>query len=125
MSISASRRRFIEIAPFTGIALLAACSPKSEPVPVSPAPAPTPAPAAPTAGLPMVDAKDAQAVALGYVEDAPKADTARFKNYIAGNDCSNCVLYQGKLGEAAGPCPLFTGKNVAARGWCTSWAKKA
>ena len=137
MTLSTSRRRFIEITPFAGIALVAACSPKSEPAtpattsappaPSSPAPAPapTPAPAVNTAALPMADEKDAQSVALGYVEDATKADTTKFKNYAPGNQCSNCALYQGKVGEAAGPCPLFAGKNVAAKGWCTSWVKKA
>jgi hypothetical protein len=135
MTLSTSRRRFIEITPFAGIALLAACSPKSEPTPpastnippatvVSPAPTSSEA-SAPTASLPMVDAKDTQAVALGYVEDATKADTARFKNYVAGNECSNCALYLGKVGDATGPCPLYPGKSVAAKGWCTSWAKKA
>jgi hypothetical protein len=73
----------------------------------------------------MVREKDGQALALGYVEDATKADTARFKNYVAGSECSNCALYQGKAGENAGPCPLYVGKSVAAKGWCTSWAKKA
>lgn len=135
MTLSVSRRRFIEITPFAGIALLAACSPKSEPAPPAPtnvapvpvaSPAPTPPePTASAARLPMVDEKDAQAVALGYVEDATKADTARFKNHVAGNVCSNCALYQGKAGDAAGPCPLFAGKSVAAKGWCTSWVKKA
>lgn len=135
MTVSTSRRRFIEITPFAGIALLAACSPKSEPTPpaptnvppapvVSPAPTPTQA-TAPAARLPMVDEKDAQAVALGYVENSMKADTARFKNHVAGNECSNCALYQGKVGDADGPCPLFAGKSVAAKGWCTSWVKKA
>ena len=135
MTIFTSRRRFIEITPFAGMALLAACSPKSEPAaavtnsappaPLGPAPVAAPAPAATTAVLPMVDEKDAQALALGYVEDATKADTAKFKNYVPGSECSNCALYQGKVGETAGPCPLFAGKNVAAKGWCMSWAKKA
>lgn len=137
MTLSTSRRRFIEITPFAGIALLAACSPKSEPAasattsappaPMTPAPSPAPMPAtaANTAVLPMLDEKDAQAVALGYVENATKADTTKFKNHVSGNQCSNCALYQGKGGETAGPCPLFAGKNVAAGGWCASWVKKA
>jgi hypothetical protein len=25
----------------------------------------------------------------------------------------------------AGPCPLFPGKQVSAKGWCSAWAKKA
>lgn len=57
----------------------------------------------------MVDAKDSEAIALGYVEDALKADTANM-NHIAGSDRSNCMRYQGKIGEAAGPWPLFAGK---------------
>lgn len=128
-----SRRRFIEITPFAGLALVGACSLKPEPAapaatsapPAPSRPEPTPAPAVNTAVLPMLDEKDAQAVALGYVEDATKADTTRFKNYVTGNQCSNCALYLGKAGEAADPCPLFAGKNVTAKGWCTSWVKKA
>jgi len=27
--------------------------------------------------------------------------------------------------EVAGPCPLFAGKQVAAKGWCNAWVKKA
>ncbi len=73
----------------------------------------------------MVEKGDAQAVALGYVDDATQVDTAKLKNYVAGSDCGNCILYQGKAGDAIGGCPLFAGKSVAAKGWCTSWAKKA
>jgi len=136
MITSTSRRHFIGITPFVGIAFLAACSPKSEPAvpvtsstPPAPMPAPTPAPAASpdatTAVLPRVDETDAQAVALGYVVDATKADTVKFKNYVTGSQCGNCALYQGKVGSEAGPCPLFAGKSVVAKGWCTSWVKKA
>ena len=130
-----TRRRFVEITPFACIALLAACSPKVEPPvaptattpPASPAPAavPPPAPITTTMNLPMVEKGDVQAVALGYVDDATQADTVKFKNYVSGSACGNCVLYQGKAGDVAGGCPLFAGKNVAAKGWCTSWAKKA
>lgn len=114
---STSRRRFIAITPFAGIAFLAACSPKSEPTapatsssppaPMSPATTPTPAPDTRTAVLPMLEEKETQALALGYVSDATKADTARFKNYAPGSQCSNCALYQGKVGMESGPCPLF------------------
>jgi hypothetical protein len=77
------------------------------------------------ADLPMVDPKDPQAVALGYVADASKADKAKFKNFAPGQECTTCQLYQGKAGAASGPCPLFAGKQVAAKGWCSAWAKKA
>ncbi len=71
-----------------------------------------------------VSEKDPQAVALGYVIDATKADTKKYPKYAAGQACSNCALYQGKPGDAMGNCPLFAGKQVAAKGWCSAWAKK-
>ncbi|MEP7139978.1 MAG: high-potential iron-sulfur protein [Caldimonas sp.] len=72
-----------------------------------------------------VSEKDPQAVALGYVSDASKADVKKYPKYAAGQVCGNCALYQGKAGEAAGNCPLFAGKQVSAKGWCSAWAKKA
>ena len=72
-----------------------------------------------------LDEKDPQAVALGYVADATKADAKKFTKYAAGQNCANCALYQGKAGDAMGNCPLFAGKQVAAKGWCSAWAKKA
>lgn len=67
---------------------------------------------------------DPQALALGYVSEATKADTKKYPKYAAGQACSSCALYQGKAGEAAGNCPLFAGKQVAAKGWCSAWAMK-
>jgi len=101
-----SRRQFIQIVPFASAALLAGRT-------------------AFAADLPMVDEKDPQAAALGYVADAAKADKAKFKNFAAGQSCTTCQLFQGKAGAAAGPCPLFAGKQVSAKGWCSAWAKKA
>ena len=71
-----------------------------------------------------LDEKDPQAVALGYVADASKADTKKFPKYATGQNCANCALYQGKATDAFGGCPLFAGKQVAGKGWCSAWAKK-
>ncbi len=71
-----------------------------------------------------LDEKDPQAVALGYVSDATKADTKKYPKYAAGQNCAGCALYQGKAGDAAGACPLFAGKQVSSKGWCSAWAKK-
>jgi len=71
-----------------------------------------------------LDEKDPQAVALGYVAEASKTDIKKFPKYAAGQNCANCALYQGKAGDAAGGCPLFGAKQVAAKGWCSAWAKK-
>ncbi len=85
-----------------------------------------PPPKAPAAGGPaMVDEKDAQAAALGYVADSTKADVKKFPKHEASQKCGGCQLFGGKAGDAAGPCPIFGGKQVSAKGWCSSWVKKA
>ncbi len=77
------------------------------------------------AKLPMVDEKDPQAAALGYVADTTKADMKKFPKHSSDQKCNNCQLYQGKVTDAAAGCPLFAGKQVAGPGWCSAWAKKA
>ncbi len=72
-----------------------------------------------------LDENDPQAVALGYRHDTTKVDRQRFPRH--GNDqlCHNCALYQGKASDEWAGCPLFPGKLVAGKGWCSAWAKKA
>lgn len=70
-----------------------------------------------------VDENDAQAKGVGYVSDASKADKAKRKD--ANAHCGNCALFQGKASDAYGGCGIFPGKQVANKGWCTAWAKKA
>jgi hypothetical protein len=72
----------------------------------------------------MVDEKDPQAVALGYVADGSKVDKAKYTKYESSQACSNCQLYQG-AGSESGGCTLFPGKQVAAKGWCSGYTKKA
>lgn len=72
----------------------------------------------------QLDEKDPQALSLGYVTDATKADAKKFPKYAAGQDCSNCVLYQGKQADTSGGCPLFGARQVAGKGWCSAWVKK-
>jgi High potential iron-sulfur protein len=140
-----TRRQFIKIVPLAGAAFVVGCSDKPAPppkvadaapapaavAPPPPAAAPASAPATPPAtsatpsSMPMVDEKDATAVALGYVADATKADTTKYKTYAAGQNCSGCQLYQGQAGAASGPCTLFAGKQVNAQAWCSAFAKKA
>lgn len=73
---------------------------------------------------PMVAETDPQAAALGYKADSTKVDKAKYPKHDNAQDCGNCALYQG--GKAAqGGCPLFAGKDVSAKGWCSAYAKKA
>jgi High potential iron-sulfur protein len=67
-----------------------------------------------------VTESDPTASALGYKIDATKA--ANRKDATA--TCENCMQYSGKKGEAEGPCAIFGGKLVTAKGWCTAWVKK-
>ena len=100
----ASRRRFIKItvtgltaAPFAG-ALLSGIAEAVE----------------------AVSESDPIAIALTYKIDATKASNRKEKPAV----CDNCTLYSGKPGAADGPCSVFGGKLVNAKGWCTGWVKK-
>jgi hypothetical protein len=73
----------------------------------------------------MVDEKDPTAAGLAYKADATKVDKAKNPKFVAGSNCANCALFQGKAGAASGGCPLFAGKQVSAKAWCSAWAKKA
>ena len=74
---------------------------------------------------PHVSEGDAQAVALGYKNDATKADKKKFANWQAGQACSGCMQFEGKPTDAWAPCKIFPGKQVNAKGWCTAFVKKA
>ena len=74
---------------------------------------------------PMVNEKDAQPMALGYVADSTKADAKKFPKHAAAQMCGNCSLYVGKADAASGPCGIFPGKAVSSKGWCSAYAKKA
>jgi hypothetical protein len=77
------------------------------------------------ADAPKVTEADPTAQALGYKEDATKVDKAKWAKYAAGQDCGNCSFYQGKAGDAWAPCPMFGGKQVSSKGWCSAYNKKA
>jgi len=73
----------------------------------------------------LVDEKDVQAAALGYVADAKRVDVPKSPKFATGQNCNNFARYQGKAADKAGGCPLFGGKLVAGAGWSSAWAKKA
>jgi len=69
--------------------------------------------------LPHLTLDDPTAKALNYTEDATKAPAP----HQAGQSCANCNFFSGS--GAYGPCQLFPGKAVNAKGWCSGYAKKA
>lgn len=74
---------------------------------------------------PKLDENDPTGVALGYRHDTTKVDQAKFPKHEVSQVCSGCQLYQGTAKDAWAPCTLFSGKQVAAKGWCASYVKKA
>ena len=77
------------------------------------------------AAAPKLEESDPQAVGLGYKADASKVDKAKYPQHAATQVCSGCNFYQGKPTDTMAPCQLFAGKQVAGKGWCTAFAKKA
>lgn len=76
----------------------------------------------------LVSESDPTAIALGYVEDATKVDTAKWPKKAgpggADQHCANCALYVDK-GDGVGSCAIFPGKLVKGAGWCNSWTAKS
>ncbi len=69
------------------------------------------------AAPPRLPTTNAQAKALGYVEDATKVTAANFK---PGSDCANCQFFT----TANETCSIFPGFTVEPKGWCTAWAAR-
>jgi hypothetical protein len=61
----------------------------------------------------MVSISGPTAKALGYTETGT----------VEGKTCENCMLFSAPMGTA-GNCAIFPGKQVAAAGYCNSWAAK-
>ncbi len=75
------------------------------------------------ADLPPLKETDSLAIAMNYKEDTTKVDGKKFPNHKADQTCANCSFYQG-TGGATGPCQIFAGKSVTAKGWCQVWSLK-
>ena len=77
-----------------------------------------------TGSLPHLSEDDPLAKSLGYRAVAAAVDKAKFPTYKPGQVCSLCRFYQGTAGQAFGPCQVFAGKAVSAKGWCVSYSQK-
>ena len=72
--------------------------------------------------LPHLTPDDPTAKALNYTEDATKVDAAN-SNAAPAVVLELQFLLRRRTGY--GPCQLFAGKAVNAKGWCSGYAKKA
>ena len=73
--------------------------------------------------LPAMKETDSLAISMNYKEDTTKVDGKKFPNHKADQTCANCSFYQS-TGSATGPCQIFAGKSVTAKGWCQVWSLK-
>jgi hypothetical protein len=69
---------------------------------------------------PHMDEADPMAKALRYVHDAARSEGRVDATAL----CENCLHYSAVSGSEWGPCALFQGKQVNAKGWCSAWVKK-
>jgi hypothetical protein len=72
-----------------------------------------------------VDENETKARNIGYRHDVSAVDQAKYPKYQAGTMCSNCQFFKGAPGEPWGPCQVFSGRQVSAKGWCMSYWKQA
>ena len=76
------------------------------------------------APLPRLAEDDPLARKLGYRHSSARVDAKKFPGHKRGQDCDDCLHYKGRRGEAWGPCDLFPGKAVNAKGWCIEFQPK-
>jgi High potential iron-sulfur protein len=67
---------------------------------------------------------DELAQQLGYHEDASQVDANEWPDYVEGHVCAQCQLFKGQAGEEWGPCDIFGGQLVHAKGWCQAWVER-
>ncbi|WP_322102158.1 high-potential iron-sulfur protein [Paraburkholderia sp. J41] len=70
----------------------------------------------------MLSESDAQARNVGYTENAATVDRNKYSSYMPGQTCGTCSLFQAQADGKSGDCLLFSGKRVAAAGWCSSYS---
>jgi High potential iron-sulfur protein len=70
---------------------------------------------------PRLDVKEPAAIALGYVENVAHLDVKKYREFVPGSNCENCLQLQGSAGNNYRPCSLFPGKLVSVSGWCKAW----
>lgn len=85
----------------------------------------------------LVDPKDPAAKAVNYVHDINDIKDKALQTDRSGvkfkdQHCVGCAFYEKAKettagGKKAAPCqmPFASGKLVAEKGWCTTWAKRA
>lgn len=74
--------------------------------------------AQPSAQVEVLSETNPQAISLGYKMNTASIDRLRWTQFVPGQSCGNCALYQATRGSTQGPCKIFGGQVVMAAGWC-------
>lgn len=81
------------------------------------------------AGLPKLAEDDPEARALGYVQDAGRADATRFAQRSGPESaqqlCRRCQFFSAAGDSAWGTCVIFPERLVNADRWCSNWYERA
>jgi hypothetical protein len=64
---------------------------------------------------------DPYAKSMGFKFDTNKVDKAKYPRHDVSQTCAKCQLYDGKEGDAWGPCSFFGGRLVQPTGWCRNF----
>lgn len=64
---------------------------------------------------------DPYARSMGFRLDTTQVDQAKYPRHDVTQKCSSCQLYDGKPGEALGPCSFYGGRQVSMNGWCRNF----
>jgi hypothetical protein len=77
------------------------------------------------ARMPLLTEQDADAIALGYLEDATRIDPAVQTALTPGSRCQVCYFFQGGVSSETAPCTVFAGFRVRSTGWCREFTPRA
>jgi hypothetical protein len=72
--------------------------------------------------LPHLEESESMGMMMGYKEDTTKVDPAKHPEHKNEQTCVNCKAWQGTESDDYAGCRVFSGKAVAAKGWCQVWA---
>jgi hypothetical protein len=109
-AVRMKRRSLLKLAPLAAASLAMAIGSRNVPA---------------QAAQPRVEENETKARDLGYKHDVIAVDQTKFPKYQAGTMCSNCQFFKGAPDEPWGPCQVFSGRQVSAKGWCISYWRKA
>lgn len=63
---------------------------------------------------------DPYAKSMGFRLNSADVDKAKYKRWVAGQQCSKCQLWGGKAGDEYGECSFFE-RYTPAGGWCKNF----